>query len=136
MKTCIGCKKELTLSSFYKDKHRKDGHYPRCKQCQSVYTSNWRKNNTLKARGHYIKHRYGITLEQYDDMLEEQADGCSICMTVFPGGGKKSFFIDHDHKTGKIRGLLCRECNLMIGHAKDNNDTLRAAINYLEKWGR
>lgn len=136
MKICSNCKKELSLSSFYKDKHRKDGHYPRCKQCQSIYTKEWRRNNFSKSRNHYVKYKYGITVDQYNKMLEEQYDCCAICSTLFPGGQKESFFIDHDHKTGQIRGLLCRECNLMIGHAKDDTDILRQAVRYLERWGR
>ena len=136
MKTCTSCKKTLALNNFFKDKHRKDGHYVKCKQCQSVYAKQWRLNNSEKARNSYIKSKYGITLEEYNKKLKEQYDSCAICSTLFPGGNKISFFIDHDHKTSQVRGLLCRECNLMIGHAKDNTDILREAVRYLERWGR
>ena len=133
MRTCSKCKLELPLSSFYKDRSRKNGHYPRCKECQSTYTKAWRKENLDKTRKYFIKNRYGISVEEYNSMLREQMDACSICITVFPGGKRDVFYIDHDHKTGNVRGLLCRNCNLMIGYAKDDTDILREAVRYLER---
>ncbi len=133
-KTCSGCKETQPIKNFYKDKNRKDGHYVRCRKCQAEYSRNYRKRFPNKSTNSTIKYRYGITLEEYTTKLREQFDCCAICSTAFPGGKKKSFFIDHNHKTNQVRGLLCRECNLMIGHAKDDPDILREAIRYLEEW--
>lgn len=136
-KTCTKCKEEQPLSNFYKDKTRKDGYYVRCRVCQAAYSREYRKRFPDKSTNATIKYKYGITLEEYRAKLESQYDCCAICSTLFPGGKKKSFFIDHNHRTGQVRGLLCRECNLMIGHAKDSADILRSAIFYLEEtWGK
>ena len=80
------------------------------------------KNARLKAR-------YGITLETYNDMLFEQDGVCKICKGK--NNSKQSLAVDHCHKTGKIRGLLCSPCNIMLGHSKDNKLTLQEAIMYL-----
>ena len=81
----------------------------------------------------YFKHRerirkYGITEPEYDAMLSLQAGLCAIC-----GGqpGKKALAVDHCHETGKVRSLLCANCNMMLGHAKDNVNRLYAAAAYL-----
>jgi Recombination endonuclease VII len=64
-------------------------------------------------------------------MLERQG-GCAICGSPDPGW-TKGWHVDHDHKSGALRGLLCNRCNLMLGHAKDSAVTLQAAIDYLLK---
>ena len=76
------------------------------------------------------KRHYGISLEQYNQMFKEQNGNCAIC------GRNQSEFkirlaVDHDHKTGKIRALLCRNCNLIIGNAQENADTCYKAGDYL-----
>ena len=83
-----------------------------------------------KISKHVLSH--GITLEQYDALFISQGCGCAVC------GGKgwteKSRMpVDHDHETGKIRGILCDSCNTMLGLAKDNQDILRMLIAYLER---
>ena len=78
-----------------------------------------------------MKNRYGVTLEQYDKMFEGQNGVCAIC-----GGINKSdrrLAIDHNHETGKIRGLLCSNCNTGIGMLKENINILCSAISYLGK---
>jgi hypothetical protein len=68
-------------------------------------------------RERMLKQRYGITLVQYSEMLEKQGRGCAICARKTPGNGKgdRYFDIDHCHETGKVRGLLCRQCNVLLG---------------------
>lgn len=71
--------------------------------------------------------KYDITQEDYERMYEEQGGHCKIC------GAKKSLlYVDHCHKTGKVRGLLCSNCNTGIGQLQDNVEILRSAITYLE----
>jgi len=109
-------------------------------------TYRWRskypeKQRVIQRRS-AMKLKYGITPEQYDALLAAQAGGCGVCGTKEPTwrGQQANFRIDHDHgccpgeKTcGKcIRGLLCGNCNTMLGMAKDNPDTLRRALIYLE----
>ena len=135
-KTCTGCNKTQPINNFYKDKNRKDGHYVRCRNCQAQYSKQYRARFPDRSTDASIKYKYGITLDQYKEKLNDQGNACAICQTKIPGGKKDSFFIDHDHETGKVRGLLCRSCNLMIGHAKDDTQLLATAIGYLVHWGQ
>lgn len=94
----------------------------------------WRKANPDKvrriSRRNDLKKKFGITIEQFDNMLVAQGGCCALCGTLEPGGNK-SFRVDHDHDTGIIRGLLCHHCNVGLGHFKDNPSLLQQAINYL-----
>jgi hypothetical protein len=65
-------------------------------------------------------------------MLTQQVSGCAICGKTIKENGK-ALAIDHDHKTGNVRALLCSTCNLMLGFANDNLDVLKKAVEYLEK---
>lgn len=69
---------------------------------------------------------YGITLEEYEQLMKKQDNKCAIC------GEEKQLVVDHDHKTKKIRGLLCNQCNTGIGLLKDNTNILQKSINYLK----
>jgi hypothetical protein len=85
---------------------------------------------------HRMKTKYNTTQERYFEMFNAQGCCCAICKTKFPRKNVKddySWAVDHDHKTGEVRGLLCSICNLGLGHFKDRPDILRAAINYLLK---
>lgn len=88
-------------------------------------------------RKYYYKHessrmrrKYGITLEQYNKLLDQQNGKCAICGG---GNGKHKLVIDHDHATGKIRGLLCKKCNTAIGMMNDNPDLLLRGSDYLRR---
>lgn len=76
-------------------------------------------------------YRYGITSEQYAEMLAAQGGRCAICRTESPGGRKKMMSVDHCHSSNKVRGLLCTNCNAGLGHFRDDPDLLRAAVAYL-----
>lgn len=84
-----------------------------------------------KSRDRYFKRTYGITLEEYNKRLDEQNGLCRICGTDEPGG-KGQFHVDHCHDGGHVRGLLCVNCNLMLGLVHDNIKVLSNAIKYLE----
>lgn len=116
MKQCRKCKQELILTDFTKDKRAKDGLSPYCKRCQN--------RNCLKTRAHKL---YGTTIEELDKLERI----CAICLT--PEEVYGTLHVDHCHNRNKFRGLLCRHCNIMLGAAKDNTDTLLAAIYYLEE---
>lgn len=88
----------------------------------------------LTQRKAIFKHRYGITLDQYNDLLAAQNNKCAICSIEFDSSIKgKTPHIDHDHSTGIVRGLLCHKCNLVIGHADDSIEVLKSAIDYLAR---
>ncbi len=76
-------------------------------------------------------HKYGITLKDYKSILEQQGNKCAICGETGPGGGRVNFYVDHDHVTNKVRGLLCHSCNVGLGHFRDSRDILSAAMQYL-----
>lgn len=89
-----------------------------------------------KYRGYHYKHRYGITREQVEAMHADQGGACAICRKAVPITGAERTqlaVVDHCHTSTKVRGLLCRPCNLLLGNAADRADVLRAAINYLER---
>jgi hypothetical protein len=90
------------------------------------------KDKPESVRRRDLKRRYGITVEEYDAMLEQQGNRCAICRTDKPGG-KGRFHVDHDHQTGEVRGLLCNNCNRALGHFKDNVLILEQAIRYLNE---
>lgn len=96
-----------------------------------------RKKNHRNVRSQYLRQDHGITIEQYDAMAEAQDGVCAICkisdaeehgITKKP----KRLSVDHDHRTGALRGLLCSKCNRGVGMFLDNPHLLRAAVNYLE----
>ena len=95
------------------------------------YAKEYQRNNPQRQRDRTLK-QYGITQQDYDTMLESQNFGCAICGTK-KNGRKKNFVVDHDHKTGVVRGLLCTQCNAGLGNYKDNPESIRRAIEYLNK---
>lgn len=93
----------------------------------------YREANPEKYRNAFLKRTYGISLEFYKGMLVAQGGACAICGGPPTGHGAKRgiYYVDHDHVTGKIRGLLCHGCNLVLGYAKDRVDVLTRSVEYL-----
>ena len=157
MKTCTKCgeNKPATLEYFFRDTKTKDNLCCQCKTCrtkavlayretkrgQEIYKKIYKKQNQsksgkLNSRKSHLKTHYSITLEQYDEMFKEQNGICIICgkpetRTLY--NTITHLVVDHNHETGKIRGLLCHNCNILIGCAKDNITMLQSAINYLHR---
>lgn len=104
------------------------------KNLQKFLESNkkWKKKNPDKLLTYKLKSKFGLTLEDYRVMWANQNNSCAICWK--PGARHiKTLHIDHNHKTGKVRGLLCNECNLGLGLFKDDIYRLQNAIYYLKK---
>ena len=91
----------------------------------------WRKNNPEKFRESQLKSKYGITLNDVNEMKIKQSNCCAICKEEFVKN--KKINVDHCHKTGKVRGLLCHSCNTSLGKFKDSVEILNNAIKYLKK---
>ena len=88
----------------------------------------------LKRIGNQLMHHYGISIIEYDALYKKQKGFCAICPKKLPEGFSKNKHVDHDHKKGIVRGLLCSSCNLLLGHAKDNPEILIKASKYLKKY--
>ena len=133
MKTCTKCDQTKELSEFYKNKNYKDGHKNECKDCTAEYNRQRYQTAEVKdaMRDSAFKIKYGISLQDYNLMYEQQNGSCKICGSTDPQRGNKHFMVDHDHTTGKVRGLLCAPCNMGLGLLGDNISTLQNAINYL-----
>ena len=86
-----------------------------------------------KWREGYLRRTYGISLEDYEQMLDAQDARCAICSTTEPGGRHDGFVVDHDHSTGAVRSLLCSNCNAAIGLLCEDPAVLRSAIDYLRR---
>ena len=91
----------------------------------------WYENNKERVKFNKIKRVYGITKEQYQNMLQQQNFCCAICSSSVETQRDKTLSVDHCHTTGKIRGLLCHFCNTGIGLFKDDQQNLMKAYNYL-----
>lgn len=103
---------------------------------KNISSMKWARNNPERARGYHIKSKYNITQEQYDELLVKQNYVCAICFkpetSKHQANGKiKPLSIDHNHETGKVRGLLCHKHNLAIGTFDDDVMLLESAKQYL-----
>lgn len=112
-----------------------------CRTCANVYKKQWRQKNPRREdkavwqRRTHLKYTFGMTVEQYDAMVLIQKNTCAICGKPEVSATRRTssrLTVDHDHRTGKIRALLCRKCNSMLGMADDNPVRLRKAAVYLE----
>lgn len=133
--------KERQKTKEYKDKknamrrkrYAEDSEYR--ERIKSQVREYFRRNPDAKLKQHLSEK--GITIKDYNVMLERQRYSCAICgkpADECKRDGKyvhRPLFIDHDHTTGQIRGLLCDNCNFILGHAKDNIHILENAIKYL-----
>ena len=160
LKKCTGCgeEKPATLEYFTKDNHNKLGLTAKCNKCRSEKQKAWMRQNPEKVKQANLKHRekrkdfynspegilssrrahlkrmYGISLEDYDKMSEEQNHKCQICGKTEMNYRNKVLCVDHNHSTGKVRGLLCGLCNSGLGKFLENKQYMLNAIKYLEKY--
>jgi hypothetical protein len=122
--------------SYETNRKKKDGFYVEQWLTEEAHQAKKQKNNQRKypkyQREWHLKTTYKLKLEEYQNLLEAQNSECKICKTKTPGKNRISFSVDHCHKTGKVRGLLCIKCNSLLGHAKDQIEILENAIQYLK----
>lgn len=118
IKICGGCEREKPTTEFYPS-----GEYlsPYCKDCE-----------TIRRRKYSYLREYNLSIESFEQLVETHKNLCAICRKNFSG---REPFVDHCHKTDKVRGLLCAKCNFGIGQFNDDVELLRKAISYLEKFG-
>lgn len=141
VKMCVLCGEAKETNEFYKRIDSPDGLRNQCKKCRIneahvYYKANEKRQKInhrewYKAKGRHkvLKREYGLSKKQYDDMFEAQKGLCAICFSL----SNIDLSVDHDHKTGVIRKLLCSDCNSGLGRFKDNPKFLHSAITYLLK---
>lgn len=132
MKICTKCKLEQPLENFKKEKSNKNKHRTICKNCDVLRTKYWRRNHKENVRRHNLKQDFNLTEKEYNQMLKNQNSCCAICKTN-QSLLKRHLAVDHNHKTGKIRGLLCGNCNTALGLLKEDMDNITSLIDYLIK---
>lgn len=135
-KKCQRCKLDKSLQEFRRDRRRKDGLKYVCKTCDDLRYKEYRSQNPEAVRAarreQHLKHKYGITTTQYEEMLAEQQHKCAACGNEDVHNQLyKSLVVDHCHKTGTVRGLLCHSCNTTLGASKEDATRLEACIRYL-----
>ena len=122
-------------------------HGLRCLNCYNIWLRNYYHSNEqrrLNQQRSYLKRTYGITLQELEELLAAQRDCCAICKqhwthcrkwrsSHYRGTFLENLSIDHDHATGRIRGLLCGQCNFAIGRLDDEPDRFMRAAAYLER---
>ena len=131
-KICTKCGELKPLTEFYKDKQKPTGYRPDCKKCNIKQCTEWNKKNKAKHYGYDIKRKYGITLAEYEALLKSQNEKCAICdkhISEF----KTRFHVDHCHTSGKVRSLLCVNCNHGIGAFFEDLKLLEKAAEYIKK---
>ncbi len=140
---CTKCGELRPLAHFYRKTNGRS--FSRCKGCVAEDKAEyWIKNKNrlsekyratrlavkpsglTSGREWDLQSRYGMPAYEYDRRLKLQGYKCACC-----NGPLNKICIDHDHQNGKVRGIICRNCNLMLGHAKDSVEVLRKAIKYL-----
>jgi Recombination endonuclease VII len=159
MKRCKKCGEAKPLDEFHLAKGMADGHRSECKECHrarmrqwysdnreraiagvrqwqhdnkehlAAYRRDYRRGREAEAREGHLKRKFGLTQADYEDLLARQGGGCRICGKR---PGKISLHVDHDHETGKVRGLLCVGCNNALGQFHDDAALLHRAIRYLD----
>ena len=140
-KKCTCCNEVKPTTEFTKKKKigEKCGFSSQCrawiyKKRKEYRLDNPEEYNRIKRNQNLRK--YGLTFEDQEGMLREQNYKCAICgqeIFLFGSSQKLIAHVDHDHKTGKVRGLLCKECNSGLGKFRDNTEYLFSAISYLKK---
>lgn len=120
-RVCPLCKEKKSAKDFSRGSH-KLGTYTYCRACAHVRYLRYKDNH----KDSFFRRKYGITLEQFKKAEKEQDYRCRIC------GEVAKLVVDHDHETKKYRGLLCNPCNKGLGHFRDDENVLKAALFYLE----
>lgn len=145
-KVCSCCKEEKPLIDFGESPAYKGGRRAQCNPCRAfkqrcyidrspeIRESLRRKRKPLakdSLRRQKLRVKYGITPEQFDEILTGQGGVCAICGTDRPGGKHNAFCVDHCHETGKVRGILCYLCNVALGRIGDSYESAKRFLDYL-----
>lgn len=144
LKYCPGCTKIKKFKEFNNSKNSNNGYSSHCTLCSRIlskkyYTPDKGIKRYKKHKEHLTSYRlerkFGITLKDYNHKLKEQEGKCMICNMTEEQNGKR-FAVDHNHATGKVRDLLCGNCNAAIGFLQENINIVKKAVLYIERWSK
>ena len=136
-KICRNCGKELSVKEFWKNKQHKDRLNSYCKECERKRAKEYNKNPFTKYKkwASQLKRNFNLTPEEYEYLLKKQNGVCAICKKAERrkrNGKVHRLSVDHNHKTGFIRGLLCNYCNRRIlMYLRDNKNRAEGLVKYL-----
>ncbi|MER6092653.1 endonuclease VII domain-containing protein [Streptomyces bluensis] len=117
-KHCLGCDDIKPWNEWHRNASASDGLFTRCKACKAC--------KAAKGRSDHLKRQYGITETERDEMITSQMGLCAICLNA------PAVHVDHCHETGRVRGVLCFNCNSGLGLLRDDPDAANRAADYLE----
>jgi len=126
MKFCPRCERTLAESEFGRNRSTGDGLTAYCRGCHNAAVKESKERNG-GYREYHLRRRYGIGQAEVEAMLQAQGGLCAACRTDEPD------HVDHDHKTGRVRGMLCALCNQALGNVRDEISRLRGLIDYLHR---
>ena len=124
-KRCRDCGEVKSLTEFPRNRNAKDGRHTYCKPCHNARGRESRERLYGGNRHYHLKRRYGIGADEFDRLVELQGGVCPIC------GRENPEHVDHDHESGRVRGLLCMRCNNALGLLREDADVLGNAIGYV-----
>ena len=126
MKRCPDCGQYKPLEQFPRNKRMRDGRHAYCKPCHNARGKETKERLYGGNRHYHLKHRYGIGADEFDKLVRDQDGVCAICNKPDPE------HVDHDHANGRVRGILCFNCNGGLGQFGDDPERLVRAQLYLE----
>jgi hypothetical protein len=127
MERCPECEEVKALGEFPRNRSAHDGRGGYCKPCHNAKGKVTYTRLYGGTRHYHLQRRYGISATKVDELITEQGGHCAICRDG------KAEHVDHEHLTGRVRGILCFNCNGGLGQFKDNPDVLKRAVAYLEE---
>lgn len=122
---CPDCREVKSLDDFPRNRASVTGYGSYCKPCHNAKGKATYTRLYGSTRHYHLQRRYGISAERVEELIREQGGVCAICLTGKPE------HVDHDHRTGRVRGILCFNCNGGLGQMRDRVDVLLAAVDYL-----
>ena len=134
MKQCRVCNELKEETDFYKCNRKggnPDARHTECKECAKTRIKATR--DPEKARDAHYRRNYGISLADFNRMVLAQGNRCACCRTDKPGGRHNVWNVDHDHVTGAVRELLCKDCNIVLGLVEDSPEHLQKLLAYIAK---
>lgn len=103
-----------------------------CKGLPQTLCLKCRTESREQGRNYSLQMKYGLTREEYNEMLERQGGGCAICASKTPGSKRHFFCVDHCHDTGLVRGLLCCSCNMALAQVGDTLEGVMRFVSYIK----